>query len=190
VVIKKLAPKSLLLASGTIDRAHGVFFTLHPSVQDSVQRTQQFVCYFDVPYEFRGDYVQITCTAVARNRTLGYPAESEQPAGTAKFNVGIYLDGDFEARRAAEQFADRQQDLFDAQLAEQAATAAAAKTSPGLSPTAVYKSVLHLAHLDKGAKTPNANSSVAVLHAKTATARKAMESAKQTLRQMNGNASE
>ena len=49
IVEKKLAPKSLLVSSSTIDRSHGVVFRLHPSSQDSLQKTRQFVCQFAVP---------------------------------------------------------------------------------------------------------------------------------------------
>ena len=44
---------------------------LHPSSQDSLQKSRQFVCQFAVPRTFRGDYVQLTCTAVGNNRGAG-----------------------------------------------------------------------------------------------------------------------
>jgi hypothetical protein len=115
LVEKKLAPKSLLVASGTFDRAHGVYFTLHPSTQESLQKTRQFVCQLEVPKEFRGDYIQMTCTAVAQDRRVVRSRDTEVTAGLARFTLGIYLDGDNEARRAAELLAQRQQDLSEAQ---------------------------------------------------------------------------
>jgi hypothetical protein len=118
LVEKKLAPKSLLVASGTFDRSHGVFFTLHPSTQESLQKTRQFVCQLEVPKGFRGDYIQMTCTAVANNRGMVRSRDTEVTAGVAQFTLGIYLDGDNEARRAAEVLAQRQQDLSEAQSRE------------------------------------------------------------------------
>ena len=49
IVEKKLAPKSLLVSATTIDRSHGVVFKTHPSSQDSLQKSRQFVCQFAVP---------------------------------------------------------------------------------------------------------------------------------------------
>ena len=111
IVEKKLAPKSLLVSSATIDRSHGVVFRLHPSSQDSLQKSRQFVCQFAVPRSFRGDYVQMTCTAVGTNRGAVRSLDSEVTAGVARYTVGIYLEGDAVARQAADLLAKRQEEL-------------------------------------------------------------------------------
>ncbi len=111
IVEKKLAPKSLLVSATTIDRSHGVIFKLLPSNQDSLQKSRQFVCQFAVPSTFRGDYVQLTCTAVGTNRGAMRSLDTEVVAGTARYTVGIYRDGDAAARRAADVLAQRQETL-------------------------------------------------------------------------------
>jgi hypothetical protein len=111
IVEKKLAPKSLLISATTIDRSHGVVFRLHPSSQDSLEKSRQFVCQFAVPATFRGDYVQLTCSAVGHNRGAMRSLDTEVSSGSAQFTVGIYLDGNADAKRAAEVLAERQEAL-------------------------------------------------------------------------------
>jgi hypothetical protein len=135
VSIKKLAPKSLLMASGTIQRAHGVYFRLHPSPQESLQRSHQFVCYFEVPETFRADYVQIVCNAVTGDRSLA-------SVGFAKFNVGLYLEGDAEAKLAVERCSDSQRRLNQAVAKMHAISSRmAAKKETAPNP---FTSVLHV----------------------------------------------
>jgi hypothetical protein len=142
---KKLAPKSLLMSSGTIDRAHGVYFTLHPSEQDSLQRAHQFVCYFETPSNFRCDYVQISCVAVARDQVFGQSTGRSLPVGLAKFNVGIYREGDIEAKQAVDQCAIAQRQLNNAVAAYQvAASMKSASKSESSRSVDVFKSVLHV----------------------------------------------
>ncbi len=143
VVEKKLAPKSLLVSSATIDRSHGVVFRLHPSSQDSLQKTRQFVCRFAVPRSFRGDYVQLTCTAVGTNRGPVRSLDSEVTAGVARYTVGIYLDGDAEARRAADLLGERQEEL--ARLLQYQADMARQKKSPAWWHT-VSQTVMNVSH--------------------------------------------
>ena len=142
-VEKKLAPKSLLVASGTLDRAHGVFFILHPSSQDSLQKSRQFVCQFAVPADFRGDYVQIACTAVASERSFGHSKEAEVVAGNGRFTVGIHLAGEPAARRAAERLAAAQQNLAAALVRREQAVRA---TPPHHWWQNVSQTVMHVGH--------------------------------------------
>src|SRR5262249_5667276 len=117
---KKLAPKSLLISSGTIDRSHGVLFSLHPSTQDSYQKSRQFVCQFAVPANFRADYVQVNCTAYGVDRGMVRSLDNEVSAGVARYTVGIYLEGDAQAKQAGELVADCQQDLIGVLAQEKA----------------------------------------------------------------------
>ncbi len=177
LVEKKLAPKSLLLASGTFDRSHGVFFTLHPSTQESLQKSRQFVCQLEVPKDFRGDYIQMTCTAVANNRGVVRSRDTEVTAGVARFTIGIYRDGDSEARRAAEVLAERQQELVEA-LAREAELAGHGETRRWWD--AVGSSVFNVSH------SKSQKNGAAAGQSEVAKAAADIESAQQALRALNG----
>ena len=192
VITKKVAPKSLVISSGTFDRAHGVYFTLHPLPQDSVQRSQPLVCYFEVPETFRADYVHISCKAVAHDRSLGRSNDAELPAGSAKFHVGIYLDGDSEAKQAADKFASRQQQLIEAVLANH--TARANRPKESASPTDMLKSVLHIVRKEPVTNTGaprrqsvvDAKVNVQPVSSQVVQAQRAMETARRSIRRLNG----
>lgn len=98
----KLPPKQLLLASGTTNREHGVFFKLKPSGQASLEGRREFLCQFVVPKSWRGDYAYVECRARTRNRT---PWTKPGECCTRRVLVGLYLQGDLEARQAAERAA-------------------------------------------------------------------------------------
>lgn len=179
--IKKLAPKSLLMASGTIQRAHGVYFRLHPSPQDSLQRSHQFVCYFEVPAAFRADYVQIVCNAVMGDGSLA-------SAGFAKFNVGLYLEGDAEAKLAVERCSDSQQRLNHAVARMQAISSKmAAKKEAAPNP---FTSVLHVVKKEPTSKSrsverENTFKDVAMqVRQELEEARTALQAARQELRDL------
>jgi hypothetical protein len=98
----KLPPKQLLVASGTTNREHGVFFKLKPSTQASLEGQREFVCLFLVPKEWRGDYAYVDCRAKSRGRS---PWTKSEESGRRRVLVGLYLQGDEEARAAAERAA-------------------------------------------------------------------------------------
>ncbi len=179
LVEKKLAPKSLLVASGTFDRSHGVFFTLHPSTQESLQKSRQFVCQFEVPAGFRADYIQMTCTAVAHNRGVVRSLDSEVTAGSARYTIGIYLDGDREAKRAADLLAQRQQELTQA-LSHRAELARRGESGHWWE--SVGKTVLNVSH----GKSPKAASTAPPDDVATAAAE--IEAAQRAIRALNGQA--
>ena len=199
ISIKKLAPKSLLMSSGTIDRAHGVYFTLHPSEQDSLQRAHQFVCYFETPSNFRCDYVQISCVAVARDQVFGQSTGRSRPVGLAKFNVGIYRDGDVEAKQAVNDCAIAQQQLNNAVAAYHATASSKSSSKSELSRSAdVFKSVLHVVRKEpisaerpkqrsKGEGKARSDEESATQQAREnlAEAQRALELARRTLRGLN-----
>jgi hypothetical protein len=174
IVEKRLAPKSLLVSSATIDRSHGVVFRLHPSNQDSLQKTRQFVCQFAVPQGFRGDYVQLTCTAVATNRGAVRSLDSEVTAGLARYTVGIYLDGDAAARQAADRLGERQEELANL-LLHQADLARRTKT--GAWWHTVSKTMMNVSHT----KSPPT-----VAQDELAQAVANIEAAQRAIRQLNG----
>jgi hypothetical protein len=178
IVEKKLAPKSLLVASGTFDRSHGVFFTLHPSTQESLQKSRQFVCQLEVPKGFRGDYIQMTCTAVAHNRGVVRSRDTEVTAGLARYTIGVYLDSDIEAKRAAELLADKQQALGLAMAHE---SELHKQGEPHHWWDSVGKTMLTVSHIksQKPAPAPAGQSDVAKAAAE-------IEAAQQAMRGLNG----
>jgi hypothetical protein len=175
IVEKKLAPKSLVVSSATIDRSHGVVFRLHPSSQDSLQKSRQFVCQFAVPAGFRGDYVQLSCTAIGINRGAVRSLDSEAPAGLARYTVGIYREGDVAARQAAELLAQRQEEL--AGLVSHQSDLSKKSKTPAWWHT-VSKTMLNVSHT----KTPAADGA----RDEIAQAVSNIEAAQRTIRQLNG----
>ena len=96
----RLAPKQAVIASGTIDGEHGVFFTLRPSPQISLEGVHELTVAFIVPAHWRGDAVRVTCQAAGEQKVLWMTQQkvwAEEASG-----VALYLAGDAEARRAAE----------------------------------------------------------------------------------------
>ncbi|HEY1784629.1 MAG TPA: hypothetical protein VGG30_03740 [Pirellulales bacterium] len=175
IVEKKLAPKSLLVSSTTIDRSHGVVFRLYPSSQDSLEKTRQFVCQFAVPQGFRGDYVQLTCTAVGTNRGAVRSLDSEVTAGVTRYTVGIYCDGDVAARCAADLLAQRQEELANLML-QQAGVAKPTKTAAWWHN--VSKTMMSVSHSKAPqADVPRDELALAVAH---------IEAAQRAIRQLNG----
>ena len=109
---KLLPPKKLLLAAGTTAGEHGVFFKLKPSTQASLEGARQFTCLFIVPRGWRGDWLRLTCTATAESRRQFVRKVEE--CGRTTLDVGLYLEGDVEAKRLARQL-DRLQNVASLQ---------------------------------------------------------------------------
>lgn len=96
----RYAPQQVVVASGTIDQEHGVFFTLRPSPLTSLEGVHELTVAFIVPAHWRGDAVQVSCVATGTQKLLWMKQQkvwAEQAGG-----VALYLAGDGEARRAAE----------------------------------------------------------------------------------------
>jgi hypothetical protein len=96
----RYAPQQVVVASGTIDQEHGVFFTLRPSPLTSLEGVHELTVAFIVPSHWRSDAVQVTCSATGTQKMLWMKQQkvwAEQAGG-----VALYLAGDGEARRAAE----------------------------------------------------------------------------------------
>lgn len=113
VTLKKLAPKQVLVASSTVERSHGASFRLKPSTQNTLQRSWEFSCVFEVPSAFRADYLTVKCSAVGVNRGVISALDSDITVGRAEFAVGVYVDGDVEAKEASDGLSKSQQLLFD-----------------------------------------------------------------------------
>jgi hypothetical protein len=102
---QKVAHKNLVLASGTINRGHGVFYKLRPSNEGSLEGAKEFVLLCIVPKTWRGDWCTVICSARTNKKT-----STTASAGIEQAHVGLYLSGD----RAASQLSD---DLTQIQVA-------------------------------------------------------------------------
>lgn len=102
-----LAPRQLLLATGTIQRGCGVYYDLKPSTQDTLQKQREYACLFEVPAAWRADYAAVSCRARGMKRNLVGAAEVN--CGNGMLAVGLYKQNDGEARALAEELARKQQ---------------------------------------------------------------------------------
>ncbi len=98
---RQIAPKELVVASGTTNREHGVFFRLRPSRAASLEGAKEFSFLATVPKQWRGDI----CTIEVRARVKkdSFWSESIETKGEHRVEVGLYLAGDVEAASLAEQ---------------------------------------------------------------------------------------
>jgi hypothetical protein len=95
----RLSPKQLVLASGTTDAEHGVFFKWRRSTQAALEGSREVTVRFLVPRGWRGDWVQLGCESWTIHRN--YLGEKLEPCGAAHAIVGLYLSGDADAEQAA-----------------------------------------------------------------------------------------
>lgn len=105
---KEIAPRALVVASGTTDHQHGIFFKLKPSRAASLEGAKTFTFLATVPKSWRGGWCTISCGARVKSKT--FFARSEiVPGGVAQSQVGLYLSGDDEANSLAEELGAVQQ---------------------------------------------------------------------------------
>lgn len=105
---KEIAHKALVVASGTIDHEHGIFFRLKPSRAASLEGAKEFTFLATVPKSWRGGWCTISCAATAETKTFFARTETV-PAGLAQSQIGLYLMGDAKANRLARELAVVQQ---------------------------------------------------------------------------------
>jgi hypothetical protein len=116
---KQIAPKALIVASGTTHREHGVFFKLEPSKGASLEGAKAFTFLAIVPKEWRGDWCVVSCAARAKKKS--YFSTTMPVAGVEQAHIGMYLSGDREASFLAEQLCEiqsQQESLLAMQLAK------------------------------------------------------------------------
>ncbi len=99
---KEIAPQALVVASGTTDHEHGVFFKLKPSRAASLEGAKEFTFLATVPISWRGGWCTVSCAARGKSKAL-FSRSGVVPAGVAQSQVGLYLLGDAEANRLAEE---------------------------------------------------------------------------------------
>ncbi len=105
---KQIVPKALVLASGTTNREHGVFFKLRPSNGSSLEGAKEFTFLAIVPKQWRGDWCTVTCAA--RSQKKSFLPTSVSLAGIEQAHIGLYLSGDREANTLAEDLCRVQED--------------------------------------------------------------------------------
>ncbi len=117
---KQVAARDVVLASGTIDREHGVFFRLRPSRTMALEGGKEFTLVAAVPRSWRGDLCTISCAARGTKKSL--ISSSVVDVGTSESQVGMYRRGDTEAATIAEELRAAQEtynDLLAAQRAKE-----------------------------------------------------------------------
>lgn len=143
---EKIAPKSLVLASGTMNRGHGVFYKLRPSNTASLEGSKEFSFLAIVPRDWRGDWCTFACSGRAAKKNVF--GTQNYTAGVTKVDVGLYLCGDSEAGNLASKLCAIQQaddGALTRRSSEEAARIAATLNSPTSNFTLVNKvdSFLH-----------------------------------------------
>lgn len=97
---KRVAPQQAVVASGTTNEEHGVFFVLRPSPTTSLEGVHELKVRFVVPVTWRGDSIRVAVQAAGNQKMLWM---SQQKVLAQKSTaVALYIEGDFAARRAAE----------------------------------------------------------------------------------------
>ncbi len=89
-------PMEVVLVAGTMDRGTGVYFKLRPSPDEALEGSREFSVVMRVPDSWRGEVMYVRCEA-QENRRGSYTS-----LGVTRFVVGLYVEGDEEALRAAE----------------------------------------------------------------------------------------
>lgn len=103
--VKRVAPKQAVVASGTMNEEHGVFFTLRTSPLMSLEGVHELSVQFIVPVTWRGDAVQVACQATGRQKVLWMT--QQRTLGRKATAAALYLEGDAGARRAAARYVRR-----------------------------------------------------------------------------------
>lgn len=103
---QRIAPKKLVLASGTVNRGNGVFYKLRPSRGTSLEGAKEFVLLCIVPKNWRGDWCSVVCAARATKN--GPISSSVVVSGIEHAHVGLYLTGDQQASDLAESLTEVQ----------------------------------------------------------------------------------
>jgi hypothetical protein len=103
---KQIASQDVVLASGTVEREHGVFFRVRASRVAAFEGSHDFILTVAVPRGWRADVCQISC--IARVTKQSMMSSSELSTGGLQTSVGMYLKGDAEAAASAEQLREAQ----------------------------------------------------------------------------------
>jgi hypothetical protein len=104
--VKRVPPMQAVVASGTMNEEHGVFFTLRPSPTGTLEGVHELSVQFAVPATWRGEALRVTVQATGQQKVLWMKQQAVW--GYKSTPVALYLAGDAGARRAAMRFVERQ----------------------------------------------------------------------------------
>jgi len=99
----------VLVASGSIQRGTGAFFRFHPSKRETLEGGRDLIVAFRVPQSWRAGVIKIECRAQGHRKIVGSWREPVEE--NRAFVVPIFLEGDDQARQAAEDFVRSEQGL-------------------------------------------------------------------------------
>ncbi len=102
---KRVAPKHVVVASGTFGQEHGVFFKMRRSPQTSLEGVHELTVRFIVPERWRGDSLRVCCQATGQDKFLWIKQQAIWANTCAPLTV--YLAGDEGARTAAKRHVRR-----------------------------------------------------------------------------------
>ena len=108
-----LPPQEIVLASGTTQHGHGLFYKLKPSTQTTIEGVKSFSAIFSVPRGWRGGCLKLECEAIGVDRGVVPLFDREVNNTPAVFFLALYRAGDAEAERLAAHMAKSQQEMFD-----------------------------------------------------------------------------
>jgi hypothetical protein len=103
---KRVAPMQAVVASGTMNEEHGVFFILRSSPTGTLEGVHELSVQFVVPSTWRGDAVRVTCQAAGVQKVLWMKQQAVW--GHKSTPVALFMAGDLRARHAAMKFVERQ----------------------------------------------------------------------------------
>lgn len=98
----------VLVASGTSHRGTGAFFRFHPSRLETLEGGRELAMVFCVPESWRCGILKVECKANGSKKSFAWKEEFE--LGRA-YIVPVYLHGDAEARVAATELIQAEQQL-------------------------------------------------------------------------------
>jgi hypothetical protein len=111
----ELVPEmTAVTASGTVQRGRGVYFKLRPSRSHTLEGARRFSVVMRVPAGWRGGYAHWNCSASGIGRGLVRTLDERIQCGERRFVVALYLDGDAEAKAAAQRLVRAETDLWRA----------------------------------------------------------------------------
>jgi hypothetical protein len=129
IQFERIAPVQAVSAAGTINRGHGVYFKLRWTAQQVLEGEKTFSITLRVPRLWRGGLMDVSVTAQAKRKSLGWDNEPKT-LGAANFVVGIYRQGDGAAANLVQSLADAEQQLR--QIARQHAGRNEPKSLPSM----------------------------------------------------------
>ncbi|TWT92108.1 hypothetical protein [Stieleria varia] len=106
----RVAPLHTVMASGTINRGHGVFFKLRETPTLVLEGEKRFHVTFAIPDGWRGDLLDVTVHAQQDTMTFAGDVKAET-VQMNHFVVAVYCAGDVQARELAEQLARNERRL-------------------------------------------------------------------------------